>query len=75
MAGQAKDVHTVPLGDGWINEVSGARVGAVHSKQEAAIVADRALAMQNHSEHTVHGKDGKIRDKNSYGNDPMRIRG
>lgn len=75
MAGQANDVHTVPLGDVWINEVSGARVGAVHSKQEAAIVAGRALAMQNHSEHTVHGKDGKIREKNSYGNDPRSIRG
>jgi Uncharacterized protein conserved in bacteria (DUF2188) len=75
MAGQAKDVHTVPLGDGWINEVGGARVGAVHRTQEAAIVAGRALAMQNQSEHSVHGKDGKIREKNSYGNDPRSIRG
>jgi hypothetical protein len=75
MAGQAKDVHTVPLGDGWINEVSGARVGAVHRTQEVAIEAGRVLAMQKRSEHTIHGKAGKIREKNSYGNDPRDIRG
>ena len=28
------------------------------------------IAKQNHSEVVTHGRDGKIRDSDSYGNDP-----
>ncbi len=75
MAGQARDVQTVALGDGWVNKVGGTQVGGTHKTQEAAIVAGRLLATQNRSDHTIHGKDGKIREKTSYGNDPRSIRG
>jgi hypothetical protein len=76
MAGHERDVHTVPLGDGWVNMVGGAQIGGTHRTQEAAIEAGRALAMQNRSEHTIHGQDGKIREQNSYGygHDPRDIR-
>jgi hypothetical protein len=75
MSGQNTEVQTVSLGDGWANKVGGIEVGGVYRTQEEAIAAGRQLAMQNHSEHTVHGKDGKIREKTSYGNDPREIRG
>lgn len=75
MAGQQKDVQTVPLGDGWVNKVGGIQVGATHKTEETAAAAGRQLAMQNKSEHSIHGKDGKIREKKSYGNDPRDIRG
>ena len=29
------------------------------------------IAKQNKSEVVIHGRDGKIRDKDSYGNDPV----
>jgi len=75
MPGQDRDVHTVTLGDGWANKVGGTQVGGTHRTQETAIEAGRVLAMQNRSEHSIHTKDGKIREKNSYGNDPRSIRG
>ena len=30
----------------------------------------REKAMQNNSEHIIHGLNGRIQNKNSYGNDP-----
>jgi hypothetical protein len=40
------------------------------TKKEAVEVA-REIARNNHSELVIHGKDGKIQDKDSYGNDPV----
>jgi Uncharacterized protein conserved in bacteria (DUF2188) len=75
MATQSRDVQTVPMGDGWINKVGGAQVGPTHRTEEVAVAAGRLLARANGSEHTIHGKDGTIKQKNSYGNDPRDIRG
>lgn len=75
MAGQRKDVQTVQAGGAWVNKVGGAQVGGAFETQDAAIAAGRQLAIQNQSEHVIHGKDGKIREKKSYGNDPREIRG
>lgn len=75
MAGQSRDVQTVPMGDGWANKVGGMQVGEVFRTQEEATTAGRQLATQNRSEHTIHGQDGKIKEKNSYGTDPRDIRG
>ena len=75
MAGQNRDVQTVPVGDGWANKVDGMQVGGVFRTQQEAAAAGRDLATQNRSEHTIHGQDGKIREKNSYGTDPREIRG
>ena len=75
MAGQNTDVQTVSMGDGWVNKVSGLQVGGIFRTQEEAIAAGRELAMQSASEHSIHGKDGTIREKTSYGNDPREIRG
>ncbi len=38
--------------------------------QEEAFERGREVAKQEKSELIVHGKDGVIREKNSYGNDP-----
>lgn len=38
--------------------------------QEEAFEHGREVAKKEQSELLVHGKDGKIREKNSYGNDP-----
>lgn len=72
MSKRGKDVHTVPNsgGSGWVNKVSG-QVTSTHRTQGAAAEAGRRLAKQLETEHVIHGRDGQIREKNSYGNDPL----
>ena len=66
-----KDVHTVPNrdGKGWVNKVGG-EVASHHRTQENAAERGREIARQNHSEHSIHRRDGTIGEKNSYGHDP-----
>jgi hypothetical protein len=40
------------------------------STQKQAIQVAREIAKNQKSEVVIHGRDGKIRDKDSYGNDP-----
>lgn len=65
-------VHTVPNphGKGWINKQDGEVVSRHHTK-ENAVERGRSVARQDHTEHTIHKKDGRISEKNSYGRDPM----
>ena len=71
-----KQVHTVPnpSGKGWINEVGGL-VTSHHHKQSTAIEAGRDQAIERETEHVIHGRNGQIREKNSYGNDPYPPQG
>lgn len=48
--------------------------GAYRTQREA-IEKGRELSKRNHSELMIHGRDGKIREKYSYGNDPRDIKG
>lgn len=66
-----KDVHVVRHGDGWATKTEGAsRVGVKTDTQKEAIGRAVVKAKRDHVEVVIHGKDGKIRDSNSYGNDP-----
>jgi uncharacterized protein YdaT len=70
------DVHVVPKGDQWAVEVEGnERASSIHDSQEQAISAGREIAMHNHSELLVHGEDGKIRERDTYGKDPVSSKG
>lgn len=42
--------------------------------QAATIAKAIPVAKQNKSEVVIHGRDGRIRDSDSYGNDPSRIK-
>ena len=46
------------------------RASSLHETQRSAIEAGRSLAQHNRSELVIHDRDNKIRDKDSYGNDP-----
>lgn len=66
-----KNVHVVPSDSGWDVKVEG-RGNAKHFQtQGEAIQAGRKLARSNRSEHIVHGRDGRIRQRDSYGRDPF----
>lgn len=57
--------------DGWEVRREGAeRASSVHETQRQAIERAREQARKDHVEVVIHGVDGKIRDKDSYGNDP-----
>ena len=66
------NVHTVPnpSGNGWVNKEDG-KVVSHHHRKDTAEQRGREIAKQNHSEHTIHRRDGTIGEKNSYGNDPI----
>lgn len=64
-----KNQHVVPLGNGWAIKGEGAtRATVITRKQSDAITYARNIAKTNHTELIVHGRDGKIRERNSYGN-------
>ena len=64
--------HVVKRDDGWAVVGEGnSRDTSVHSTQGAAIERAREIAKNSRSEVVIHGMDGKIRDKDSYGNDPF----
>ena len=68
------DVYVVPDGDGWkvTHEGSG---DSTHDTQAEAIDAARTVAQVASCELVIHGADGKIRAKDSEGNDPRSIPG
>lgn len=56
---------------GWVVKKGGAAKATKHfDTQEEAIKRGRQIAKNQKAEFYIHGKDGKIRDKDSYGGDP-----
>ena len=67
-----KNQHVVPHGNDWAVKPEGAeRAGSVHSTQREAIDVARDRAIRDRSEVVIHDRHGRIRDKDSYGNDPF----
>jgi len=66
-----KTVHVTPHGDDWQVKKSGNdRASTVTSTQKDAIQVGRDIARDMETELFIHGRDGRIRDRDSYGNDP-----
>lgn len=66
-----KDIHVAPHPDGWaVKREGGERASSVHGRKEDALDAGRELARKDEVELVIHGRDGKIQDSDSYGNDP-----
>jgi hypothetical protein len=74
--GKSNGVHTVPnpKGSGWVNEIGG-HVISNHRTQETAAEIGRKEAMRRETEHFIHNREGRIRERNSYGNDPYPPKG
>jgi len=71
-----KNQHVVPHGDDWAVKGAGnSRATSVHSTQQEAIDRGRSIAQNQKSELLIHGENGRIREKNSYGNDPYPPKG
>jgi hypothetical protein len=66
-----KNQHVVPNEAGWAVKGAGnARATVVKNTQSAAINAARTIAKHEQAEVVIHGRNGQIRDSDSYGNDP-----
>lgn len=70
------NVHIVPHEQGWAVRIEGnERVTSIHPTQEDAANAGRDRARREGSELLIHGENGRIRERNSYGEDPFPPRG
>ncbi len=66
-----KNQHVVPRKGGWaVKRAGSSRAGSTHRTQREAIETARDRARNERSEVVIHRRDGTIRDKDSYGNDP-----
>ena len=72
-----KNQHVTPHPKGgWQVKGAGNTKATVRTstQKEAAAIA-RTIAMNPQSERTIHGKNGQIRARDSYGNDPHPPKG
>jgi hypothetical protein len=71
-----KNIHIVPNPEGgWLvkEENSNTSIVSTKTKKEADVIA-RLLARERKVELVIHNKNGKIADKDSFGNDPRKIK-
>ena len=65
-----KNQHVVPHPQGWaVRGVGNQKASSVHSTQREAIDAAREIARNQGSEMLIHGVNGRIRERNTYGDD------
>jgi hypothetical protein len=71
-----KNQHVVKRENGWAVKGAGnERATKILPTQKEAIQAGRQIAKNQQSELVIHGRDGKIRDKDSFGNDSCPPKG
>ena len=67
-----KGTHVVPRDNGWAVRKEGAsRASKIFTTQADAVKYARELAQKEKAELYVHRRDGTIRERSSYGNDPF----
>ena len=72
----AKGQHVVPNGGKWsVRKAGSSRATGTFSTQKEAIEAGTRIARNQGTELYIHRENGRIRDRNSYGNDPKKSKG
>ncbi|MFZ5848916.1 MAG: DUF2188 domain-containing protein [Actinomycetota bacterium] len=70
------DIETLHKDGKWYNVVEGTdQVSEGFDTKEQAVAEGRAMAQDLKVEHIIKNLDGKIAERNSYGNDPRNIPG
>ncbi len=72
-----KPVHVTPRGgQGWaVIREGNDRASSVHPTQAEAAKAGRDAARRDRTELLIHGQNGRIRERDSYGPDPYPPKG
>lgn len=66
----AKQQHVVPHGNEWaVLGAGNQKYTALYTIQKDAISRGREIAKNQKTELVIHGRNGRIRDKDSYGDD------
>ncbi|MHA7683560.1 DUF2188 domain-containing protein [Cupriavidus sp. PET2-C1] len=67
----AHNIHVLPHGSGWDVIQEGARyANSHHASQEDAVAAGTRDAQREQVELLIHGLDGQIRTRSSFGQEP-----
>lgn len=73
---KGKNQHVVPHDNGWAVKGAGnSKATVVTDTQKEAIGIARDIARNQQSELLIHGENGRIRDRDSYGHDPYPPKG
>jgi uncharacterized protein YdaT len=71
-----KNQHVVSHGERWAVKAEGASQPlAVYKTQSEAWERAKSIARKERTEALLHGRDGLIRARNTYGHDPRRVKG
>jgi Uncharacterized protein conserved in bacteria (DUF2188) len=71
-----KGQHVVPNGNGWsVRKAGSSKVSGTYSTQREAETIARDRAKRQGTELYIHGRDGRIRERDSYGKDPLPPKG
>lgn len=71
-----KNQHVVKTPSGWgVRGERNSKITENFPKQKEAIERAREIAINQRSEVLIHGENGRIRERNSYGNDPFPPKG
>lgn len=67
-----KNQHVTPRNGNWqVKGEGNSKATAITRTQQEAIQIARGIAKNQKSEVVIHRPNGQIRDKDSYGNDPL----
>ena len=67
-----RNPHVVPRSGRWaVKREGNSKASSLHATQAAAIKEGRRIAQNERGELFIHGRNGQIRDRDSYGNDPF----
>lgn len=71
-----KGQHVVPNDGKWsVRRTGSSRASGTYNTQQEAVEKAREIARNQHTELYVHGRDGRIRKRDSYGGDPHPPKG
>lgn len=71
-----KGQHVVPNGGKWsVRRAGSSRVSGTYSTQKEAIEKAKERAQNQRTELYIHGRDGRIRERSSFGQDPFPPKG
>lgn len=73
--GKSQHVTPHPKGGWQVKGAGNSKATARTTTQAEAIYIAKNIAVKNKSELVIHRTNGKIREKNSYGNDPYPPKG
>ena len=73
---KGKNQHIVKHTEGWAVKGEGnSKATKVTGTQKDAIDAGRNISKNQKSELFIHGRNGRIRERDSHGNDPTKSKG